>query len=92
MDSIQISEEYFTNVSENKLARDMQEKGLELMSEGKMAMVFLMNGKEHQGSICNSDMVENEAIDTSVLHMFQKVLHDFENSVKVVNLCFNYLL
>ncbi|XP_020208904.1 uncharacterized protein LOC109793843 [Cajanus cajan] len=73
INSIQISEESFSNGSENKLVRDMQEKGLELMSEGKMAIVLLLNEKEHQGSICDSNMFENEAIDTSVLHMLQKV-------------------
>ncbi|TKY60101.1 Ribosome maturation factor RimM [Spatholobus suberectus] len=73
VNSIQISKEYFSNGSENKLVRHMQEKGLELMSEGKMAIVFLLNEKEHHGSICDSKMVENEAIDTSVLHMLQKV-------------------
>lgn len=74
INSIQISEEYFLNGGKNKLFRDMQEKGLELMSKGKMAIVFLLNDKEHQGSISDSNKVENEAIDTSVLHMFQKVL------------------
>ncbi|KAG5025252.1 hypothetical protein JHK86_021166 [Glycine max] len=73
INSIQISEEYFLNGGKNKLFRDMQEKGLELMSNGKMAIVFLLNDKEHQGSISDSNKVENEAIDTSVLHMFQKV-------------------
>uniref|UniRef100_A0A151UGW7 Ribosome maturation factor rimM n=1 Tax=Cajanus cajan TaxID=3821 RepID=A0A151UGW7_CAJCA len=90
INSIQISEESFSNGSENKLVRDMQEKGLELMSEGKMAIVLLLNEKEHQGSICDSNMFENEAIDTSVLHMLQKVLCDGENFVKNNNLFNKY--
>ncbi|CAJ1938428.1 unnamed protein product [Sphenostylis stenocarpa] len=77
INSIQISEEYFSNGSENKLVRDMQEKGLKLMSEGRMATVFLLNEKEHQGSICDSKMVENEVIDNLVLRMFQKVKDRF---------------
>lgn len=74
INSIQIPEEYFLNGSENKFFRDMQEKGAELMSKGKMAIVFLLNEEERQGSISDSNMIENEAIDTSVLRMFQKVL------------------
>jgi len=74
INSIQLSEEYFSNGTENKLVKDMQEKGLKLMSEGKMATVFLLNEKEHQGSIYESNMVENEAIDNSIFHMFQKVV------------------
>ncbi|KAL3020602.1 hypothetical protein AAZX31_05G153300 [Glycine max] len=73
INSIQIPEEYFLNGSENKFFRDMQEKGAELMSKGKMAIVFLLNEEERQGSISDSNMIENEAIDTSVLRMFQKV-------------------
>ena len=72
--SIQLSEEYFSNGSENKLVKDIQEKGLKLVSEGKIATVFLLNEKEHHGSIYDSNMVENEAIDTSIIHMFQKVV------------------
>ncbi|KAK7369188.1 hypothetical protein VNO80_11223 [Phaseolus coccineus] len=71
--SIQLSEEYFSNGSENKLVKDIQEKGLKLMSEGKIATVFLFNEKEHHGSIYASNMVENEAIDTSIFQMFQKI-------------------
>ncbi|KAK7399729.1 hypothetical protein VNO78_10918 [Psophocarpus tetragonolobus] len=71
--SIQISEEHFLKGSETKLFRDIQNKGVELMSEGKMAIVILFNNKEHQGSISDFNMVEHEAIDTSVLHMFQKI-------------------
>ncbi|KAK7359155.1 hypothetical protein VNO77_01102 [Canavalia gladiata] len=83
--SIQISEESFSNGSENKLVRDMnmQEKGLELLSEGKMAIVFLLNEKEYEGHICDLDTGESEATDTSALHMLQKLLSDHENFVKV---------
>ncbi|BAT73560.1 hypothetical protein LR48_Vigan01g038000 [Vigna angularis] len=73
INSIQLSEEYLSNGSENKLVRDMQEKGHKLMSEGKMATVFLLNEKEHQGNIYDSNFVENEAVDTSILQMFQKI-------------------
>ncbi|WVZ26637.1 hypothetical protein V8G54_005181 [Vigna mungo] len=73
INSIQLSEEYFSNGSENKLVRDMQEKGHKLVSEGKMATVFLLNEKEHQGNIYDSNFVENEAVDTSILQMFQKI-------------------
>ncbi|RDX63807.1 rimM [Mucuna pruriens] len=73
INSIKISETYFSNGSEKKLVRDMQEKGLELMSAGKMAIVFLLNEKEHHGGICDSNIVEDEAIDTLVHHMLQKV-------------------
>ncbi|KAL2343224.1 hypothetical protein Fmac_004509 [Flemingia macrophylla] len=73
INSIQVSEESVSNESENKLVRVMQEKGLELMSESKMAIVFLLNEEEHQGSIYDFNMVENEATDTSVLHMLRKV-------------------
>lgn len=78
INSIQLSEEYFSNGSENKLVRDMQEKGHKLLSEGKMATVFLLNEKEHQGNIYDSNFVENEAVDTSILQMFQKVLNFFQ--------------
>ncbi|KAK7318887.1 hypothetical protein RJT34_03594 [Clitoria ternatea] len=76
--SIQISEESFPDESENKLVRNinMQEKGLKLMSEGKMAIVFLLIEKEY-------DINENEAIDTSTLRILQKLLSDHENFVKV---------
>lgn len=70
--------------------KDIQEKGLKLVSEGKIATVFLLNEKEHHGSIYDSNMVENEAIDTSIIHMFQKVVQwKFCNGCKLV---FNYVL
>ncbi|XP_027345168.1 uncharacterized protein LOC113857449 [Abrus precatorius] len=82
--SIQISEQSFSNGCENKLVGDinMQEKGLELMSEGKMAIVFLLNEKEDQEHLCDHDIVEREATD-SLVRMLQKLLHDHENFVKV---------
>ncbi|XP_061362563.1 uncharacterized protein LOC133306282 [Gastrolobium bilobum] len=83
--TMQISAKSFLNGSEDKLVRDinMQEKGLKLMSEGKMAIVLFLNENENQGCICDSDNVENEATGTLALDMLQKLLHDHENFVKV---------
>ncbi|XP_019461440.1 PREDICTED: uncharacterized protein LOC109360777 [Lupinus angustifolius] len=59
----------------------LQDKGLKLMSEGKMAIVLLLNEKENQGFICDPDIVENEATDTLLLPL-QKLLSDDGNFVK----------
>lgn len=86
---MQISEESFLTGSEEKLVGDIniQEKGLGLISEGKMAIVLLLNEKESQGCIRVPDIVENETI-TSTLNVLQKLLCDHEQFVKVVYLCF----
>lgn len=88
--TMQISEESFLTGSEEKLVGDIniQEKGLGLISEGKMAIVLLLNEKESQGCIRVPDIVENETIDTSTINVLQKLLCDHEQFVKVVYLCF----
>ena len=65
----------------------MQEKGLHLISEGKMAIVLLLNEKENQTqtSICDPGFVQNEAAQTSTFPFLQKLLSDDDNFVKVAN-------
>lgn len=65
---------------------NMQEKGHELISKGKMAIVLLLNEKENEGCIYDPDVLENEATETSILHMLQNLLCDDETFVKVVQL------
>ncbi|KAE9601218.1 putative 16S rRNA processing protein RimM [Lupinus albus] len=76
--SMQISSKYSLHGNGDNI---LQEKGLKLMSEGKMAIVLLLNEKENQGCICDPDIVENEATDTLLLPL-QKLLSDHGNFVK----------
>ncbi|KAI4295369.1 hypothetical protein L6164_035423 [Bauhinia variegata] len=70
--------------SKEKLAGNisMQEKGLHLMSKGKMAIVLILNGKENQGRTYDPDIVEN-GTETSAFPILQKLLCDDEKFVKV---------
>ncbi|XP_004504243.1 uncharacterized protein [Cicer arietinum] len=84
--TIQILEKSFLTGSKDKVVRDifnMQEKGHELISKGKMAIVLLLNEKENEGCIYDPDVLENEATETSILHMLQNLLCDDETFVKV---------
>ena len=69
----------------------MREKGLKLMSEGKMAIVLLLNEIENQGCIGDPGIAENEANETSALPLLQKLLCDHESSVSYCKPVF-YLL
>jgi hypothetical protein len=85
--TIKISEKSFLTGSKDKLVRNiikMQEKGLELISKGKMAIVLLLNEKENEGYIYDPDVVENEATENSTLLMLQNLLCDHDKFVKVV--------
>jgi hypothetical protein len=84
--TIKISEKSFLTGSKDKLVRNiikMQEKGLELISKGKMAIVLLLNEKESEECIYDPD-VENEATENSTLLMLQNLLCDHDKFVKVV--------
>lgn len=80
----QISRESLFNESREKLGENvtMHEKGLRLISEGKMAIVLLLNEKENWGCLCDPDTTSNEATEISSVPLLQKLLSD-ENFVKV---------
>lgn len=84
--TVQISERSLLTGSKTKLVRNiinMKEKGVELISNGKMAIVLLLKEKENEGCIYDPEVVENEATETSTLHMLQNLLSDHEKFVKV---------
>lgn len=82
----QISKGSLSNESREKLGENitMHEKGLHLISEGKMAIVLLLNEKENWGYICDPDTTSNEATEISSVPLLQKLLSD-ENFIKVLN-------
>ncbi|KAF7840404.1 Ribosome maturation factor rimM [Senna tora] len=84
--SKQILKESIFNESKDNLVGNitLQEKGLHLLSKGKMALVMLLNEKEDWGCIHDPDIVENEATETSSVPLLQKLLCD-ENFIKVEN-------
>lgn len=84
--TVQISEKSLLTGSKTKLVRNiinMKEKGVELISNGKMAIVLLLKEKENEGCIYDPEVVENEATETSTLRMLQNLLSDHEKFVKV---------
>ncbi|KAI9127207.1 hypothetical protein K1719_001766 [Acacia pycnantha] len=82
--TIQISKGSLFNESREKLGEDMtmHEKGLHLISEGKMAIVLLLNEKENWGCICDPYTTSNEATEISSVPLLQKLLSD-EKFMKV---------
>ncbi|XP_028755798.1 uncharacterized protein LOC114715170 [Neltuma alba] len=80
----QIPKESLSSESREKLGENitMHEKGLHLISGGKMAIVLLLNEKENWGGICDPDTTSNEATEISSAPLLQKLLSD-ENFVKV---------
>ncbi|XP_016191296.1 uncharacterized protein LOC107632144 isoform X2 [Arachis ipaensis] len=80
--SLEISAESFVDRSK-KLVGDMrmQEKGLKLMSKGKMAIVLLLS-EENQDCIRNPGNVETEATESSPLTLLQKLLCNHETFVE----------
>nr|BAE71246.1 hypothetical protein [Trifolium pratense] len=84
--TLKISEKSLLTGSKDKLVRNiikMQEKGLELISKGKMAIVLLLNEKENEGCIYDPDVVESEATENPTLLMLQNLLCDHDKFVKV---------
>ncbi|XP_015958091.1 uncharacterized protein LOC107482195 isoform X1 [Arachis duranensis] len=81
--SLEISAESFVDRSK-KLVGDMrmQEKGLTLMSKGKMAIVLLSSEIENQDCIRNPGNVETEATESSPLTLLQKLLCNHETFVE----------
>ncbi|XP_057746283.1 uncharacterized protein LOC130965541 isoform X2 [Arachis stenosperma] len=81
--SLEISAESFVDRSK-KLVGDMrmQEKGLTLMSKGKMAIVLLLSEIENQDCIRNPGNVETEATEGSPLTLHQKLLCNHETFVE----------
>ncbi|RYR16747.1 hypothetical protein Ahy_B03g061653 isoform A [Arachis hypogaea] len=81
--SLEISAESFVDRSK-KLVGDMrmQEKGLTLMSKGKMAIVLLLSEIENQDCIRNPGNVETEATESSPLTLLQKLLCNHETFVE----------
>lgn len=80
-----ISKEFITCANEEKLGANfkLQEKGLSLISEGKVAIVLVLNDIE-KGKGDNPGVVDSESSENSVLFFLQKSLSDDQTFVKVI--------
>ncbi|KAL9366927.1 hypothetical protein Peur_038126 [Populus x canadensis] len=83
--SLMISKEFITCANEEKLGANfkLQEKGLSLISEGKVAIVLVLNDIE-KGKGDNPGVVDSESSENSVLFFLQKSLSDDQTFVKVI--------
>lgn len=85
--TLKISEECLTpSVSKEKLGANstFREKGVHLVSKGKLAIVLLVEESEKQGGGYDSDLVDSESYETSPSSLLQKLLFDDQRFVKVV--------
>ncbi|GAV79576.1 RimM domain-containing protein/PRC domain-containing protein [Cephalotus follicularis] len=83
--TLNISQECLTPCTDaKKLAANLylQEKGLNLISEGKVATVLVVNGSENQGKGCDPDLVGSESTMYSLLPL-QTILCDDQSFIKI---------
>ncbi|KAJ7968847.1 RimM protein [Quillaja saponaria] len=85
MSTMKISEECLFHASKEKLGKNMNvlEKGLHLMSEGKMAIVLTMNKNETQWCISEPGFEDHQSSETSPSTFLHKLLCDKMRYVKV---------
>ncbi|XP_062163262.1 uncharacterized protein LOC133870204 isoform X3 [Alnus glutinosa] len=84
--TLKISEECLTSsASKEKLGANLifREKGVHLMSKGKLAIVLFVEESEKQGGGYDSDLVDSENYETSPSSL-QKLLFDDQSFVKVI--------
>lgn len=93
--TLKISEECLTSsVSKEKLGVNstFREKGVHLLSKGKLAIVLLVEETEKQGGGYDSDLVDPESYETSPSSLLQKLLFDDQRFVKVeLSFSFSFL-
>ncbi|KAG6790171.1 hypothetical protein POTOM_006319 [Populus tomentosa] len=82
--SLMISKEFITCANEEKLGANfkLQEKGLSLISKGKVAIVLVLNDIE-TGKGDNPGVVDSESSENSLLFFLQKSLSDDQTFVKI---------
>lgn len=82
--SLMISKEFITCANEEKLGANfkLQEKGLSLISTGKVAIVLVLNDIE-KGKGDNPGVVDSESSENSLLFFLQKSLSDDQTFVKI---------
>ncbi|XP_061960204.1 uncharacterized protein LOC133681112 [Populus nigra] len=82
--SLMISKEFITCANEEKLGANfkLQEKGLSLISKGKVAIVLVLNDIE-KGKGDNPGVVDSESSENSLLFFLQKSLSDDQTFVKI---------
>lgn len=62
----------------------LQEKGCQLVSKGKFAMVLVVDGSEKQGRECDPDSVDFESTENKPLSLLQMLLSDAQRFVEVI--------